>query len=345
MKYFFAFLPIILLMLLVSRMKAPAAEKLKINDRTPIAKILEELGEPPSRFKPNYRVGNVSAEEGRYLVQTGFAKKSNGSSTSKQSAHFVCTSCHNIQRDEPDLSIVDPDAKLDFVEERGLPFLQGTALYGAVNRDSFYNGDYYQKYGDLVNPARNNLREAIQLCAIECAQGRPLKDWEIESILAYLWKIDLKLGDLFLNSEEIEFVESAMEQEEDQARAVQILKSKYLQASPATFNKPPKDRKAGYTAVKAGDPQNGKRIYELSCLHCHEDMRYSFFALDDTKFSFDFLEKHIPRYTRYSLYQVGRYGTSPMPGKRSYMPHYTLEKMNNQQMEDLRAYIEQEAKR
>ncbi|MEM8528744.1 MAG: cytochrome c [Bacteroidota bacterium] len=343
MKYFFAFLPILLLLLLIEQMGTPKQEAIRINDRTPVAEILEALGERPSRYKPNLRVGNVSAEEGRYLVQTGFAQKTNGGSTAKQSAHFVCTSCHNIQRDEPDLSIIDPAAKLDFVEERGLPFLQGTALYGAVNRDSFYNGDYYQKYGNLVNPARNNLREAIQLCAIECAQGRPLEDWEIESILAYLWTIDLKLGDLFLNSEEIEFVEAAIEEAEHQERAIQIVKSKYLQASPATFNKPPEDRKKGYQEM--GNPTNGKRIYDLSCLHCHEDMRYSFFNLDDSDMSFNFLEKHIPRYTRYSLYQVGRYGTSPMPGKRSYMPHYTLEKMSNQQMEDLRAYIEWEAKR
>lgn len=341
-KYFIAFLPLLIFVIInYVQEQLTDAKKLRINDRTSVAKILEALGDEPLPHKPSRRVSGVSAEEGRYLIHTGFARNANGNTLRKQSVHFVCTSCHNTQRDEPDLSRTDPEAKLDFVEERGLPFLQGTALYGVVNRTQFYNGDYYKKYGDLVNPARNNLREAIQLCAVECAQGRPLKDWEIESILAYLWKIDLKLGDLFLNSEEIDLIEEAVETGTAQAQAIKILKSKYLTNSPATFVKPPEDRKEGYKVE--GDPANGKRIYDLSCLHCHDNMRYSFFELDDANHTFEFLDKHTTRYTRYSIYQVGRYGTSPLPGKRSYMPHYTLEKMSNQQMEDLRAYIEQQA--
>ncbi|MEM8528053.1 MAG: cytochrome c [Bacteroidota bacterium] len=339
-KYFIAFVPVVLLVLLANLLPKPesATLSMSVNEKTSVAEILEELGDEALPHKPNLTLPNVSAEEGRYLVLTGFAQTQNGRSTSKQSAHFVCTSCHNIQRDEPDLSIVDPEAKLDFVEERGLPFLQGTALYGAINRTSFYNEDYYKKYGELVTPARDNIREAIQLCAVECAQGRPLEAWEIESILAYLWTIDLKLGDLKLADSDYEGIAQAIETSVNRHAMIDLIKSKYLDYSPATFIKPPEDRKEGY--AKEGDPVNGERIYKLSCLHCHQDMRYSFFDLNDSKLSLQFLEKHIPRYTRYSLYQVGRYGTSPMPGKRSYMPHYTLEKMTNQQMEDLRAYIE-----
>ena len=85
-------------------------------------------------------------------------------------------------------------------------------------------------------------------------------------------------------------------------------------------------------------------IYDLSCLYCHEKGRYAFFKLDDSKYSLDYLEKHFPKYTRYSVYQVARYGTSPMNWKRTYMPNYTLEKMSYQQMEDLRAYVEQQNK-
>jgi mono/diheme cytochrome c family protein len=342
-KYILVLLPLFGIMGF-TYIKSVQADKIRINDRTSVAKLLEALGYKPLPHRPNRRMSGVSAQEGRYLIYTGFAKNGKGKSTSKQSAHFVCTSCHNMQRDEPDLSKIDPEAKLDFVEERGLPFLQGTALYGAVNRTSFYNGDYYKKYGDLVNPARNNLREAIQLCAVECAQGRRLKDWEVESILTYLWTIDLKLGDLFLNSEEIDIIAEAVETESDQAVAIGLIKNKYMQGSPATFVAPPEDRKEGYENL-VGDPENGQRIYELSCLHCHEDQRYSLFDLDDAEYTFDFLDKHMARYTRYSLYQVGRYGTSPLPGKRSYMPHYTVEKMSNQQMEDLRAYIEREARK
>ena len=45
----------------------------------------------------------------------------------------------------------------------------------------------------------------------------------------------------------------------------------------------------------------------------------------------------------HSIYQVIRYGTPPKGGKEAYMPQYTAEKMSDQQMADLRAFIESEA--
>lgn len=316
----------------------PKAERFTAEKNTALNEVLEKLGDEALPHQVNWEVEGVSAEQGKQLVLTGFMQNVEGKQMKKQSAHFVCTSCHNVVRDEPNLALIDLDAKLDYVEANGIPFLQGTALYGAVNRTSFYNGDYFLKYGDLVKTARHDIREAIQLCATECAQGRALEDWEIESILAYMWTIDLKLDDLQLSEEEYENINASLESGEDRAAAIELLKSKYMLGSPATFQKPPRDRKNGYKEY--GDAKNGKRIYDLGCKHCHEEERYSFFNLDDSKNTFEFLEKHIPRYTRYSIYQVSRYGTSPMPGKRAYMPHYTQEKMSNKQMEDLRVYIE-----
>ena len=217
-------------------------------------------------------------------------------------------------------------------------------MYGAVNRTSFYNGDYEKKYGELVEPTRNNLREAIQLCAIECSQGRRLKDWELESVLKYLWTLEYKLSDLRMTESELDEVnEQLIQTQGKNAKAIEIIESKYRQDSPAHFVTPPEDRKAGYGLT--GNPENGKLIYDLSCLHCHEYENFSSFSLDDSKKTLQYLKKHFPRYTRYSVYQVSRYGTSPLPGKRAYMPQYTKERMSNQQMEDLRAYIEQGAKK
>lgn len=308
----------------------------------PVAEVLEMLGDEPVKHQVDTTVEGVSVEAGRSLVLTGFADKPGGRRTGKQSKHFVCTSCHNVERDEPDLSAADPQARLEYAREMGLPFLQGTALYGAVNRTSFYNGDYEKKYGDLVAPARNSLREAIQLCALECSQGRALEPWEMESVLAYLWTIGLKMEDLNLSEKEYEQVNAALAAGKGKDAAVKLVKSHYLQASPATFTEPPKDRREGYENIE-GDPENGKLVYELSCLHCHENERYSFFKLDHAKSTFQHLEKHFPKYTRYSIYQVARYGTSPIPGKQAYMPNYTLEKMSHQQLEDLRAYVEEMA--
>ncbi len=332
-------------LLLVSlRPSEPAG--LQIAQDTPVWDVLQHFGEPAPNHRPDEAIAGASAEKGADLVLKGITKKPSGGKTSKQSAHFVCTSCHNIKKELPDLRQSDPQARLEYAQQQGIPFLQGTTLHGAVNRISFYNDDYEKKYGDLVAPTRNNLREAIQLCAIECSQGRRLKDWELESVLRYLWTLELTMEDLDMSPEAFsqlqQKVAAHQNGQKDQA-SIDLIKSYYQPGVPAHFVKPPEDRKVGYTGVE-GNPENGKLVYDLSCKHCHENKRYSFFHLDDSKNTFRYLKKHFARYTRYSVYQVSRYGTSPMAGKRAYMPQYTEEKMSNQQMEDLRAYIEQEAR-
>lgn len=317
----------------------------KINQQSPVQEVIVKLGGDPILHQPVFSIKGVSAEKGREIVTLGITSKPGSGKTSKQSKHFVCTSCHNIQREDPDLSVSDPQARLEYAAKNNLPFLQGTTLYGIVNRTSFYNGDYEKKYGDLVKKARNDIREAIQVCAVECSQGRELKDWELESVLAYLWTLELRLEDLNLSEQELQKITDQVASGNRSEELVELLQRKYLKGSPATFLKPPKDIKAGYEGVEKGDPKNGKLIYDLGCKYCHENKRYSFFPLDDAKGTFKHLKSNIAKYNRYSIYQVGRYGTYPINGKKAYMPNYTEEKMSNQQMEDLRAYIEQAAKR
>ncbi|MEO1259964.1 MAG: cytochrome c [Bacteroidota bacterium] len=312
-----------------------------VEDMMPVQELLKKLGAQAAPHLPK-EVKGVSVERGRDIVLKGRTESPFGGKSERVSKHFVCTSCHNVERDEPDLTGSDPLARLKYVHEKGLPFLQGSALYGIVDRRSFYNDDYVKKYGDLVEPARNDLRESIHLCATECAQGRPLEEWEMESVLSYLWTIGLQLGDLDLTEEERKQVDMAVNGKGDQSTASALVESKYLKGFPATFVDPPADRKAGFS--QEGNPETGQMIYESSCLHCHEDKRYSQFNLDNSNLTFDFLDKHIAVYTRYSIYQVARFGTSPIPGKKAYMPHYTKEKMSEQMLEDLRVYIEQKVK-
>ena len=316
----------------------PAPDTPEVTKETPVWQVLEYLGESPTH-KIDPAVQGVSAERGEELVLKGFTKALSGRKTKRQSKHFVCTSCHNIEREDPDVSKVDPQARLEFARDNGLPYLQATSLYGAVNRSSFYNGDYEKKYGELVIPARNDIREAIQLCAVECAQGRKLAGWEVESILSYLWGLQFKLDDLPLTDADMQKIKKAVDQKDQSA--VAWLKTKFLQGAPATFAKPPEDRKTGYGLV--GNVENGKMIFDLSCMHCHEKKRYSFFELDDDRLTFKYLDHHFSRYSHSSVYQVTRYGVQSLYGKPSYMPQYTLEKMTNQQLEDLRAYIKSEA--
>jgi len=308
-----------------------------------VASALEDLGVYDEAKKPNYTLKNVSVEAGENLVKNGFGVKPSGKKTKKQSKHFVCTSCHNVVKEDIDLSNPDPQSRLEYSYEVGIPFLQGTTLYGAVNRTTYYNGDYDKKYGDLVKPARNNIREAIQLCAVECAQGRELAKWEIESILAYLWTIDLKMTDLIFTPQEVSVLETSSSSKEVKQNKVDIIKSKYLKLADAHFVIPPFDRSQGYEGITP-DPFNGKLVYEQSCLHCHENQKYSYLHLDNTLHSFKYLKRKTTRYHPHSLYQVTRWGVPVRSWKKSYMPQYTEEKLTNQQLEDLRAYIFEQAK-
>ena len=52
------------------------------------------------------------------------------------------------------------------------------------------------------------------------------------------------------------------------------------------------------------------------------------------------LKRHITDDSDLSIYQIVRKGTYSEFGHREYMPHYTMEKMSDQQLEDLRAFIE-----
>ncbi len=313
-----------------------------IGRQSSVAQVLEYFGEEPAA----HAMENSDAEmvrQGKELVLDGVTTDRRGKKTKRQSKHFKCTSCHNMVKDDPDLSKVDPQARLNYCIENELPYLQATSLYGAVNRTTFYNDDYQKKYAwnPRIGKAHTDLKEAIQLCAVECAQGRPLKNWELESVLAYLWSLDLKLDDLNISDEEIGQLR-AYANEGKNKEAVEMLNGKFLKAAPAHFTDAPKDAKKGYD--KQGNAANGQHIYQLSCLHCHDGKKYSMFELDDHKLSHSFLESHFDSYGRYSIYQVSRYGAPSYPGKRAYMPQYPVEKLTNQQMEDLRAYIEKMAK-
>ncbi len=312
-----------------------------VDEQTPVWTLLQQLGEPAPNHVANTSLRGVSVERGEQLVRYGITESPKGRKTRKQSKHFVCTSCHNIKKEDPDLRNADPQARLDYAAKNELPFLQGTTLYGAVNRSNFYNDDYQKKYGDLVAPARNNLREAIQLCAVECSQGRKLNNWELESVLAYLWTLELKLGDLEMKDKDYQALQKASNGD-NKASAAKQLKSYYLSYSPAHFVEPPEDPRKGYSLT--GNPDNGQKIYQLGCMHCHENKRYSYFHMDETRATFKYLVNNFANSAHSSIYHASRHGTPPLYGKRAYMPQYSMERMTDQQMEDLRAYIERGAK-
>jgi mono/diheme cytochrome c family protein len=303
-----------------------------------LSEVLVKLNDAPqTHYRPNATKEQV--ERGRELVYNGRTVGPNGKMSAYISKYFACTSCHNQVQEDPILTNFDPQARLLHAEKNNLKFLPATTFWGMYNRESWYNDDYVLKYGDLVIPANKSLAEATQLCAKVCSSGRYLDDWELEAILAYYESIQLTIDDLNLSKEELKSLQSDGNNEDK----IKLLKSKYALKSPATFPKNPENKTEGYIGLK-GDPTNGKKLYELSCQACHQDGGVSPILLDDSKLTFQKFNRNLESTGDYNIYDIVVHGTYADLGKPRYMPLYPEERMSPQQIEDLRAYITQQAK-
>ena len=312
------------------------------SDETPLIEVLMVLGEEPA---PSWLedIDTVKVRIGHQLVYRGKATLTDGKDSKRISRHFVCTNCHNQQREDPNLSQPNPEDRLAYVEEHGLPFLQGTTFYGLVNRSSYFNDDYQKKYGRLAEEAKQDLAAATQLCATECSSGRLLEAWELEAIMHYYWSLQLKMGDLQLNEKEWRKVRMLSAGEMSRHEVVALLKSKYSPTSHAHFTDGPGDLEGGYPDVNPGRADQGEKIFRLSCQSCHSKQGASMLVLNSNLRTFKRLSKHFTRDTRLNGYKLVRHGTRPNFFFHRYMPLYPLERMSNQQVEDLKAYIWAEA--
>ena len=310
------------------------------NDNTPISEILHFYGEDFPSHKPK-EVNEEILKRGRDLIFEGRTIGPDGKKSKYISKFYVCTSCHNPNQEDPNLAIFDPEARLDYVASKDMKYLPGSTFFGIANRESWYNDDYVLKYGALVEPASKSLAEATQLCAKVCSSGRYLEDWELEAILVYYWDNQIKLGDLALTDSEMKKITEG--EKGNNPELIELIKSKYAQTSPATFGKTPKDYSEGYGLV--GRPEEGKKIFELSCQACHQDGGVAGMTFENNQLLFKKFERHLTKKTDYNLYDIIRHGTYAADGKPRYMPLYPEEKISNQQLEDLVAYVKQEAKK
>lgn len=306
-----------------------------------VAEILIALKDSIPKHYRRYKPEDV--KRGEEIVKLGRTLAPDGRRSSYVSKYYVCTSCHNIEQEDPDLRVSDPEARLPYVKTKGIPFLQGSTFKGIVNRESWYNDDYVKKYGDtLIQKAHRDLKESIQLCAVQCSQGRPMENWELEAVLAYFWRLEFTFEDLGMSQADLKKINDAFPEADKHPELIGWIKSFYLQKSPAHFFDAPYSKKEGYEGLE-GNMERGEDLYQLSCLHCHQNGRVSHYLLDESGLSFRHLDKMIEKDSHFSLYQIIAYGTYAIPGHRPYMPHYPLERMSKQQVEDLRAYIEYKA--
>jgi len=100
----------------------------------PVSELLWQLGEE----KPSHWVEPTEqrVKQGREIVLEGRTTDDSGKPNRVQSPAYLCTDCHHVVREDPDLSVSDPEARLDYAVANDLTFLPGTTLWGTVNRES-----------------------------------------------------------------------------------------------------------------------------------------------------------------------------------------------------------------
>ena len=293
-----------------------------------------------------------------------------GSGPSKPvSKFFTCARCHNYEREDPVLPVLDPEARFEWIERTGknLFLLQGVTLWGGVNRRSFYAGDY-SKYHDLCVPKGeevfpwlpcgpifgwcipgcrtmdpDTLVDATQVCSHYCSVGRYLKAWELYALLAFFWDQEIKLEDLDLTPqtrvEVLEVLTAPAPDSLDAKRLRALMAGAYSDTAGNTFRGRPRlagDATPGKPVVEypdgskfTGDFQRGAKLWKLSCGHCHEAKERSLTREKAERFSKNFEQFHL------MIAKGTRHSF------RRYMPNFTLERLSRRQSTDILAFLQQ----
>lgn len=306
----------------------------------PVQTMVENLGGPRlvhqiDKLDPEKaKLGEDLIYEGRTVYQ--------GKKSKKISSYFACIDCHNVEREFSNLSSDDSEERLDYAIENGLAYLPGSTFFGIYNRNSFYNDDYIKKYGDLVLDARDSLANATQVCAKYCSSGRYLKEWELDAIMHYFKKNELRMKDLNLPENDLKNMRKYQQLDEDEKkRLLGVLQSSYIQGFSAKFMETMDRNVRKYG--DGGDAKRGEIIYQKACMSCHFNSRVTYLHLDKDKLSAKKFWKKRKGYGDWSMYQIVRHGTSPKAARKQYMPLFTEEKMSDKQLNDLMAFIKQTA--
>lgn len=319
----------------------PVAER-TWTDAMTVSAVLFALGEPqPDHWR---EPDAALAKAGEEIFRTGRTIGPDGKKTAKVSRAFECTDCHNTVREDPDLRVSDPEARLTYAIENDLPLLPGTTMVGQVDRTSWFNDDYVKKYGSLVEPANKSLVGATNLCSKECSLGRVLSDWEMDAVLSYFWTLALVWSDLPAGGVSLAMAETVArrgtDEHKEELRAA--VRGEFLPASPATFGSlPPEYGKGTPGYGHEGDAARGEAIYKRSCLHCHAKGGAAFHRFADKRGSYKTLYGGSSNKGIESYYYVVREGTKPLFHK--YMPLFPLQRLSDEQVEDLRAWVESQA--
>jgi mono/diheme cytochrome c family protein len=279
---------------------------------------------------------------------------------------FTCVVCHANQREDPDLALSDPEARLTWIEKTGakISMLQGATLWGIVNRTSFYADDF-TKYHNLCVPKGDDLPwmpcgpilgwcnfgcrtmeptsliDATQVCSSYCSVGRYLEQWELYSFLAYYWDREITLADLDLPPDRATRVKEVLTSPAPDPGEAQemrdLLAAKYLRNAPFTYRGKPTVRTDGPGGAPiatyedgfmfTGDAAQGQRVWKRSCAHCHDRKERPFNAEKAKHLTEDLDKFH------------GMLADGTRSSRKAYMPNFALERLSRQQSADILAYL------
>lgn len=347
----------------------PQAEGDPAWQTTTVRELLRALGEPePTHAAPLTAPAYTDEmiERGRELVlygQTPDDRFQGGVSVVAKT--MVCVDCHAIDREEPDLRVSDAEARYAYIADRTtsydpakpMPINSGSTFRGIVDREAFYNGFYQdEKYGVFVTTplflgmaATESLQSSVIICGQYCSAGHHPTEAQIDDIVAYLWTLQLTLGELNISTEDRAFIED--EGQPAEARIARV-KSYYLQGYPATLGNMPADAAEGFVPGDAlehtPDPERGRDLFERACLGCHDS--HDGTGPNDINFTTEasraVLAGYFARMDRddvapehANLYYFLRYGEETAPGE-PYAPAFLAERVSDRMLEDMRAYVE-----
>lgn len=281
------------------------------------------------------------------------AKPPIGPAPSKVISEFYkCTHCHNHLREDRILSKQDPEERFAMILEQPAKSLApgaldaplrlqpGTTMWGAVNRESFYNDSYavYHRLkvrDHLMNP--ENLEDSTQVCCTYCSVGRLAEEWEILAMLTYFWSLEVKLADLDLPTGAAAAIAAVLQAPANERDPIQVanarktLRQLYLTRAGDEYTGVPKDLKSdsqGPYADKAqfkGDAAIGKKLYAVACDHCHGEGKPNESSGGD-------LIRNLSKF-----HTILAHGTQQ--DKEAYMPMFSRQRLSRQQIADIQAYL------
>ncbi|MEM6916631.1 MAG: cytochrome c, partial [Verrucomicrobiota bacterium] len=256
----------------------------------------------------------------------------------KLSEYFFCADCHSSEREQSLLSDSPSAAELlHFAHEKELPLLPGPTFAGITNRDAFFESEMATSL-DSPSGVNSSLEKAVQFCSTTLAQGRQLNALEMQSVLAYLHSLEWRVGDLGFRGADLAELKRRSLNPREYRSIRDDLRKRFPTRAKSTQGELPADSGSGYASRATRDPKRGDLVWSRACLHCHgaEGASPHFFGDRDSTW-----EKLQRLFEDGTVYLHIREGSKRESGV--HMPPYPDEKLGEQEIEDLRAFIELQA--